>query len=73
MLPIYAASEKPLAGITSEALVAEMKAKGKKVEFLPSVKDMETVLKNHKQPGKIFLTLGAGSISKNIREMVKAL
>ena len=73
LLPIYAAGEKPILGITTEALVTEMKAKGTKVEFLPSLKDMEKVLKSHQQPGKIFLTLGAGSISKAIREMVKAL
>jgi UDP-N-acetylmuramate--alanine ligase len=73
LLPIYAASEKPIDGITSEALVSAMKAQGKKVEFLPSLKEMAPILKSHKQPGKIFLTLGAGSISKNIREMVKEL
>ncbi|MBA2403356.1 MAG: UDP-N-acetylmuramate--L-alanine ligase [Bdellovibrionales bacterium] len=73
LLPIYAASEKPITGITTEALVSAMKAKGKKVEFLPSLKDMNSVLLSQKQPGRIFLTLGAGSISKTIREMVKEL
>lgn len=73
ILPIYAASEKPLEGITSEALVNEMKAKGKNVKTLGSLKEMEPVLKAHQKSGQIFLTLGAGSISKTIREMVKAL
>lgn len=73
VLPIYAASEKPLDGITSEALVKEMKAKGKNVQTLGSLKDMDQVLKDHKKSGQIFLTLGAGSISKTIREMVKSL
>jgi UDP-N-acetylmuramate--alanine ligase len=73
VLPIYAASEKPLEGITSEALVLEMKAKGKNVQTLGSLKDMDQVLKAHKKSGQIFLTLGAGSISKTIREMVKSL
>lgn len=73
VLPIYAASEKPMDGITSEALVKEMKAKGKNVKTLASLKDMEPVLKEHKKSGQIFLTLGAGSISKTIREMVKSL
>lgn len=73
VLPIYAASEKPLDGITSEALVKEMKAKGKNVQTLSSLKEMEPVLKAHQKSGQIFLTLGAGSISKTIREMVKTL
>lgn len=73
VLPIYAASEKPLEGITSEALVNEMKAKGKNVKSLGSLKEMEPVLRDHQKSGQIFLTLGAGSISKTIREMVKSL
>jgi UDP-N-acetylmuramate--alanine ligase len=73
ILPIYAASELPIEGITTEALVLAMKAKGKKVEFLPTLKEMGPILRSQRQPGKIFLTLGAGSISKNIREMVKEL
>lgn len=73
VLPIYAASEKPMEGITSEALVSEMKAKGKNVKTLGSLKEMEPVLKAHQKSGQIFLTLGAGSISKTIREMVKSL
>ena len=73
ILPIYAASEIPLPGITSEALVIEMKKMGKQVEFLPSLGEMNSVLQSHKKPGTIFLTLGAGSISKTIREMVKEL
>ena len=73
LLPIYPASEKPLAGITSEALVAEMKQSGKKVELLSSLSEMEPLLNQQHSSGRIFLTLGAGSISKSIREMVKRL
>ena len=73
LLPIYAASDNPIEGISSEALVLAMRANGKQVVFLPSLKEMGPVLKSHHRPGKIFLTLGAGSISKNIREMVKEL
>lgn len=73
LLPIYPASEKPIEGITTEALVADMKKNGKKVQFLPSLKQMSDVLKAQHQSGRIFLTLGAGAISKTIREMVKDL
>ncbi len=73
VLPIYAASESPLPQITSENLVKEMKQKGIKVEFLSSLKEMKPLLKDRKKSGRIFLTLGAGAISKSIREMVKEL
>lgn len=73
VLPVYAASEKAIEGITSEALVQEMSQKGKNVEFLSSINDMGELLKSHANSEEIFLTLGAGSISKNIREKVKDL
>jgi UDP-N-acetylmuramate--alanine ligase len=73
LTPIYAASEKPIDGITSEAMVKEMKAKGKNVTFLNSLDDMKALLNERKDQNCVFVTLGAGAISKKIREMVKAL
>lgn len=71
--PIYAASEKPIEGITTEALVEEMKKKGKNVYFLPSLEEMSRLLNEKKNKECVFVTLGAGAISKKVREMVKAL
>lgn len=71
--PIYAASESPIENITSEALVNEMKASGKNVTFIPSLTLMETLLKERQQKECIFLTLGAGAISKKIRDLIKEL
>lgn len=68
--PIYAASEKPLEGITSESLVASMKAKDKNVTYLSGLDEMKKLLTEKKDKGYLFLTLGAGAISKKIREMV---
>jgi UDP-N-acetylmuramate--alanine ligase len=73
LTPIYAASEKPVPGITSENLVADMKAKGKNVTLLSGLEDMKGLLAERKAKDGIFLTLGAGAISKKVREMVKAL
>lgn len=73
MLPIYAASEKPIDGITTENLVNEMKAKGMKVEYLRTSAEIEAIVKRQMGPGKIVLSLGAGSISKYMREVVKKL
>ena len=59
MLEIYAASEKPIAGISSEAIVEKMK-RGK---FIPNFIDaVEAVVKSAK-PGDVVITLGAGDVS----------
>ena len=73
LAPIYAASENPIDGITSEALISEMKAKGKNVHFLSSLESMKDLIHERKNKEMVFVTLGAGAISKKIREMVKAL
>jgi UDP-N-acetylmuramate--alanine ligase len=71
--PIYAASEAPLPGITSEALVNLMSARGSKVSYLPNLESMKNVLQEKQNTSSLFLTLGAGAISKKIREMVNDL
>jgi UDP-N-acetylmuramate--alanine ligase len=73
LTPIYAASEKPLAGITSDAMVLEMKAKGMNVTLLNSLDEMKGLIQARKDKSCVFVTLGAGAISKKIREIVKAL
>jgi UDP-N-acetylmuramate--alanine ligase len=73
LTPIYAASEQSIPGITTEALVSEMKALGKNVHFLSSLDEMKPLLNDRKDKNYLFVTLGAGAISKKIREMVKSL
>lgn len=71
--PIYAASENPIIGITSEKLAEAMKAKGKVVHFLSHLDEMKKLLEERKNRDGIFLTLGAGAISKKIKEIIKTL
>jgi UDP-N-acetylmuramate--alanine ligase len=71
--PIYAASEKSIDGITSQALVQEMKTKGKNVHFIMSLDEMIKLIESKKNSATVFVTLGAGAISKKIREIVNAL
>jgi UDP-N-acetylmuramate--alanine ligase len=71
--PIYAASEAPIPGITSEALVAAMRARGKNAHFLPALDGMKGLLAELRNQDTVFVTLGAGAISKKIRELVKTL
>jgi UDP-N-acetylmuramate--alanine ligase len=73
LAPIYAASEKPIDGISSEALVSEMILKGRKVHYLPSLDEMKSLLNERKHKNYLFVTLGAGSISKKIRDLVKVI
>jgi UDP-N-acetylmuramate--alanine ligase len=71
--PIYPASEKPIDGITSEALVAEIKQKGKVASYISSLDEMSSLISDRKNKDVIFVTLGAGAISKKIREIVTLL
>jgi UDP-N-acetylmuramate--alanine ligase len=71
--PIYAASENEIPGISSNQLVNEMRASGKNVTYINNLDVMATLLNERKDQGCIFLTLGAGAISKKIRQFVKAL
>lgn len=73
LTPIYAASEQPIEGICSDKMVEEMKLKGMNVHCLNHLSEMKAPLDKYKNTEAIFLTLGAGAISKSIRAMVKDL
>jgi UDP-N-acetylmuramate--alanine ligase len=63
LLDIYGASEKPIEGVTSEALADRMRSFGhRSVEFVGSIdKAAEAVAANAKE-GDAVLTLGAGNV-----------
>ncbi len=71
--PIYAASEAPIPGITTENLINEMKARGMNVTFLPSLDGMKDLVRERSGQKRIFLTLGAGAISKKIQTILREL
>jgi UDP-N-acetylmuramate-alanine ligase len=54
-------------------MVQEMKAKGKNVTFLNSLDDMKNLIEERKDKSCVFVTLGAGAISKKIRDIVKTI
>ncbi|MFZ0800119.1 MAG: UDP-N-acetylmuramate--L-alanine ligase [Terriglobales bacterium] len=65
LLDIYPASEKPIAGITSEALVRRITGAGKRgVSYASSFSDAVASVAALAQPGDMVLTLGAGSVSQ---------
>ena len=61
---IYAAGEDPIANITTERLVEEVRREGCKVEHLPSRIDRVAHLQKILKPGDVLVTLGAGDVNK---------
>ena len=71
VLPIYAASESPIPGVTGELLVERIP--GPRVRFVPDFPAaIEAVVKDAKE-GDLILTLGAGSVSQLAPQIVAAL
>ena len=65
LLDIYPASEKPIEGITAEALAGRIVADGKLgVVYAPSFSDAVAAVVALAQPGDMVVTLGAGSVSQ---------
>jgi UDP-N-acetylmuramate--alanine ligase len=65
LLDIYPASEKPIEGITAEALVRRIAGAGNvSVSYASSFADAVAMITGLAQPGDMVLTLGAGSVSQ---------
>jgi UDP-N-acetylmuramate--alanine ligase len=65
LLDIYAASEKPIEGITAETLARRIEEKGNRTAVhVPSFTDAVTAVAALAQPGDMILTLGAGNVSQ---------
>ncbi|HST12060.1 MAG TPA: UDP-N-acetylmuramate--L-alanine ligase, partial [Terriglobales bacterium] len=65
ILDIYAASEKPIEGITGEILVARIReASGQNVRYSPSFAEAADSVSSEAEEGDMILTLGAGSVSQ---------
>ncbi|HXJ44809.1 MAG TPA: UDP-N-acetylmuramate--L-alanine ligase [Bryobacteraceae bacterium] len=65
LLDIYAASESPIEGVTSEVLAERMRQFGhRSAEYAPSAAAGVEAIAGGAQPGDIILTLGAGNVSQ---------
>jgi UDP-N-acetylmuramate--alanine ligase len=65
VLDIYAATEKPIEGVTAEILARQIAAKGKRdAVHIPSFVDASAAVAALAQPGDMILTLGAGNVSQ---------
>lgn len=65
LLDIYAASEAPIEGVTSEALAERMRQFGhKSAEYVGSMRDGIDAVAAGTEDGDMIITLGAGSVSQ---------
>ena len=71
VLPIYAASEEPIAGVTGEDLAARIE--GPKVKFAAEFTAAVDAVANEAREGDMILTLGAGSVSQLAPQILAAL
>ena len=65
VLDIYAASEKPIEGVTGEALATRVRdASGKLVAYAGSMEEAVARLAADARPGDVVMTMGAGNVSQ---------
>jgi UDP-N-acetylmuramate--alanine ligase len=71
---IYAASESPIAGVTSEALVTSIREAGhKNVQYIGSMQAAVEFLLKEARPGDAVMTIGAGNVSRASNELMVLL
>ncbi|MGD9057907.1 MAG: UDP-N-acetylmuramate--L-alanine ligase [Desulfobacterales bacterium] len=72
VMPIYAASERRIEGVSAKKLCEEIKAHGhKEVMYADGFRAALSYLKNNLLPGDVLLTLGAGDVWKVGTEILK--
>jgi UDP-N-acetylmuramate--alanine ligase len=71
VLPIYAASEEPIPGVTAERLAAVIE--GPAVEFAADFPTAVAAVAAQAEEGDLILTLGAGSVSQLAPQILAAL
>ncbi len=71
VLPIYAASEEPIPGVTAERLASRIN--GPRVQFIPDFAAAVAAVAGEAREGDLILTLGAGSVSQLAPQIIAAL
>jgi UDP-N-acetylmuramate--alanine ligase len=74
LVEIYAASENPIPGVTTEALANSIREAGhKNVNYFESMQDAIEFLLREARPGDAILTIGAGNVSRASNELMLLL
>lgn len=64
MAPIYPAREKPIPGVTSDAVAARIREKGTRVVSAHTFAEVEAEIRTHASQDDLIITMGAGDIYK---------
>lgn len=65
LLDIYGASEQPIPGVSSEALIEKIRSYGHRAaQYAPSMDEGVAAIAAAAEPGDLVITLGAGSVSQ---------
>ena len=70
---VYAAGEREIAGANGASLAAAIRARGRKVDYVPGLADLASAVREASRPGDLILFLGAGDITKVAHDYVRAL
>lgn len=74
VVDIYAASEDPIAGVSSEKLAEGIaETTGQMVKYIPKLSKAEEYLESQVQSGDLVITIGAGDVFKIGEELVREL
>jgi UDP-N-acetylmuramate--alanine ligase len=76
VLDIYAASEKPIPGISGEVLATRIRQAGVDASYAPGFAEAAQAAARNAAPGDLVLTLGAGNVSQlgpHVLEQLEAL
>jgi UDP-N-acetylmuramate--alanine ligase len=71
VLPIYAASEEPIPGVTAELLASRIE--GPQVQYAPDFAAAVAAVASQAREGDLIMTLGAGSVSQLAPQILAAL
>jgi len=74
LIDIYAASEKPIAGVTTPHLLGAMKEHGQRnTHYVATVEELPEALEEMLVEGDLLLTLGAGNIVRAGEQLLEIL
>jgi UDP-N-acetylmuramate--alanine ligase len=74
VLDIYAASEPPIEGVTSQALVEKIRSYGhRSAQYAASMEEGIAAIAAAAEPGDLIITLGAGSVSQAAEKILDKL
>ncbi|MGB9618075.1 MAG: UDP-N-acetylmuramate--L-alanine ligase [Desulfomonilaceae bacterium] len=74
VMDIYPASERPIDGVSAEALCRGIKSRGHKAcRYLSKTDNIPELVAGDLQPGDILITLGAGDVTKLGPQILEAL